>query len=62
MFLCYLFDLDPDGMVELLAEQARDRMRPPITFEHLLEAMAKVVPEFVATVVAHVNQTEPELG
>jgi hypothetical protein len=53
MFLCYLFDLDPDDMVRLLIEQARDRKRPPITFEQLLSAMAKMVPDFVATVLAH---------
>jgi predicted nucleic acid-binding protein len=61
-FLCYLFDLDPDGMVELLTEQAKDRKRPPISLAQMLEAMAKVAPDFVATVLAylgHANRQQP---
>jgi hypothetical protein len=43
-------------MVRLLIEQARDRKRPPITFDQLLDAMTKVVPDFVATVLTHLHQ------
>jgi len=53
-FLIHLFDLDPDGMVELLVDQARDRTRPPITSEKMLEAMAKVVPSFIEVIGQHV--------
>jgi predicted nucleic acid-binding protein len=55
-FLCYLFDLDPDGMVQLLVEQARDRRRPAITLQRMLEAMTKVVPDFVTAVLEHVGK------
>jgi hypothetical protein len=54
-FLGNLFDLDPEGMVELLVGQARDRTRPPITFEGMLDAMAKVVPGFVEAIRRHVG-------
>jgi predicted nucleic acid-binding protein len=49
-FLCNLFDLDPAAFVELLVEQAADLKRPPVTFEQLLEALARMVPNFVAAV------------
>lgn len=57
-FLCYLFDLDPDGMVELLDEQAADRKRPPTSLEEMLRAMAKVVPEFSTTALSHLARAE----
>jgi predicted nucleic acid-binding protein len=47
-FLCNLFDLDPDGFVDLLREQAGDLVKPPVTFEELLERLARAVPELVA--------------
>lgn len=49
-FLCNLFDLDPDGFVEMLREQAADLQKPPVTFEELLARLAKPVPELVAAV------------
>ncbi|MBL9023013.1 MAG: PIN domain-containing protein [Myxococcales bacterium] len=49
-FLCNLFDLDPRGFVELLNEQAADLIRPPVSFDALLERLARVAPEFVAMV------------
>lgn len=55
-FLSNLFDLDPDGFVTLLRNQAADLTRPPITFERLLERLSQVVPEFVAAVHAHLER------
>jgi hypothetical protein len=54
-FLCNLFDLDPVGFVEMLHEQAADLVKPPVTFEELLERLARVVPELVAAVRKHVD-------
>jgi predicted nucleic acid-binding protein len=52
-FLCNLFDLDPDGMSELVRKQAAELRRPPRTLEELLVGLAKMVPEFVAAVREH---------
>ena len=49
-FLCNLFDLDPLAFVEMLREQAGDLIKPPVTFEELLERLARVVPDFVVAV------------
>jgi predicted nucleic acid-binding protein len=49
-FLCNLFDLDPDGFVELLREQADDLQKPAMTFEELLQRLARIVPDLVAGV------------
>ncbi len=46
-FLCNLFDLDPDALIEVLREQASDLVKPPMTFEQILDRLARVVPEFV---------------
>ena len=53
-FLGNLFDLDPEGVVALLRDQAAALKRPPYTFEQLLAALGKTAPEFAATVAAHV--------
>lgn len=49
-FLCNLFDLDPIGFEELIREQAADLVKPPMSFDELLERLARVVPEFVDAV------------
>lgn len=49
-FLANLFDLDPDGFVELLREQAADLVNPPVSFEELLGRLTRVVPGLVAAV------------
>lgn len=49
-FLCNLFDLDPPTFVEMLREQAADLTKPPVTFEELLERLARVAPDLVAAV------------
>lgn len=52
-FLCNLFDLDPDGFVELLREQAADLHKPPVTFDELLNRLGRMVPDFIAAVRAY---------
>jgi hypothetical protein len=54
-FLCNLFDLDPIGFEELLREQAADLVKPPMSFDELLERLARVVPEFVDAVRRHLT-------
>lgn len=49
-FLCNLFDLDPDGFFEVLREQAADLRKPVVTFEELLERLAKPAPALVAAI------------
>lgn len=45
-FLCHLFDLDPDLMVEIIREQAADLDNPPHTAEEIAAALAKTAPKF----------------
>ncbi len=64
-FLGNLFDLDRDGLVDLLREQAAALRRPPRSFEELVAGLAKVVPDFAASVRAHLKAAgtcEPERG
>ena len=49
-FLCNLFDLDPQAFLEMLREQAADLTRPPVTFEELVDRLARVVPDLVAAI------------
>jgi predicted nucleic acid-binding protein len=55
VFLCNLFDLDPEGFVDLLREQAADLINPPMTFDELLERLARVGPDLVAAVREHLG-------
>ena len=62
-FLGNLFDLDREGLVDLLREQAAALRRPPRSFEELIAGLAKIVPDFAASVRGHVNASgasEPE--
>jgi predicted nucleic acid-binding protein len=52
-FLGNLLDLQPAGLVDVLREQAADLVKPPMSFDELLDRLARVVPEFVAAVRAH---------
>ncbi|MBP8805257.1 MAG: PIN domain-containing protein [Kofleriaceae bacterium] len=52
-FLCNLFDLDPEGFAEMLRQQSADLVKPPVTFDELLERLERVVPELVALVRHH---------
>jgi predicted nucleic acid-binding protein len=56
-FLCNLFDLDPDGFIELLREQVADLVNPRMTFEDVVDRLARVVPNFAAAVRKHVAAT-----
>jgi len=47
-FLCNVFDLDPDGMAELVREQAAALKKPKRSYKELLDGLSKFVPEFVA--------------
>jgi predicted nucleic acid-binding protein len=58
-FLCNLFDLDPKGFVEMLREQSDDLVKPPVTFDELLERLTRVVPNLVAAVHQHVQAAGP---
>lgn len=49
-FLSNLFDLDPDGVVNLVREQAQALRNPPRTFDELLRGLAKSVPDFANSV------------
>jgi len=54
-FLCNLFDLNPEGFVELLREQAGDLLNPPVAFEELLDSLARTVPDLIAAVRGHLR-------
>jgi predicted nucleic acid-binding protein len=49
-FLCNLFDLDPEGTVELVKAQAAALRNPLRAFEELLRGLAKMVPAFAKSV------------
>jgi predicted nucleic acid-binding protein len=49
-FLKSLFDLDADGMIEILRDQAASLKRPPRSFEELLVGLEKLVPGFATAV------------
>ena len=55
VFLCNLFDLDPEGFVELLREQAADLVNPPMDLDELLARLARVVPDLVAAIREHIG-------
>ncbi len=52
-FLSNLFDLAPDALLEIVRSQAADLRRPPRTFEDVLRALDKSVPDFAASIRAH---------
>jgi predicted nucleic acid-binding protein len=52
-FLCNLFDLAPDVMVDLLAAQAAALRKPARSLDELLAGLVKLVPDFVELVNAH---------
>jgi len=49
-FLQRLFELDPEGMIEILRDQAAALRKPPCSLEDLLSGLAKLVPGFVSAV------------
>lgn len=56
-FLSNLFDLNPDGMVELVREQAKALRNPPRELGDLLRGLAKTVPEFATSVAGRAGIT-----
>lgn len=52
-FLCNLYDLDPEGIVELVRRQAAALRNPPVTFESLVQGLATTVPEFARLIADH---------
>jgi predicted nucleic acid-binding protein len=49
-FLSNLFDLDPDGLVEIVRAQAADLRRPPRSFEDVVAVLERMVPTFAASI------------
>lgn len=47
-FLCNLLDLDREGIVTLLHEQAADLVKPAMTVNELLDRLARLVPDFAS--------------
>jgi predicted nucleic acid-binding protein len=60
-FLSNLFDLDldRDGMVSLLREQAKALRNPPRTLAELIAGLAKTVPDFAAEVAEYAGIVLP---
>lgn len=54
-FFSHLFDLDPEALTGIVLSQAADLKRPPRTFEDILGALAKLVPDFAAAVRKHAS-------
>lgn len=52
-FLSHLFDLDPDGLVEVVKEQSAALRNPPRTLEDIVRGLAKSVPEFAKSIAEH---------
>ncbi|MDP1917263.1 MAG: PIN domain-containing protein [Myxococcales bacterium] len=55
-FLSNLFDLDGDSLTEIVQGQAADLKKPPRTFEDIVGALAKLVPDFAAAVLKHAKR------
>ena len=58
-FLCHLFDLDRDLMVEIVREQAADLDNPPRTPEEIAAALAKAAPKFGKAVLDALKSQSP---
>jgi hypothetical protein len=54
-FLCNLFDLDPEGMIELIKRQASALKNPPRSFAELIAGLSKMIPDFVESLVAYAS-------
>lgn len=52
-FLESLFDLDPEGMAEVITRQAAALKRPERTVDEILAALGKIVPDFAQAVREH---------
>ncbi len=52
-FLSNLFDLDADSLTAIVQSQAADLKKPPRTFEEIVNALSKLVPDFARSVLEH---------
>lgn len=57
-FLVHIFHIDPEGMVELLRDQATTLKNPPTPFARVLEALEQHVPVFVSQVREYLQEDE----
>ncbi|MDQ3265278.1 MAG: hypothetical protein M3Y59_16745 [Myxococcota bacterium] len=55
-FLCNLFDLDPEGFLEMRREQSADLVKPRVTFDELVERLARAVPDLIAAIREHLDR------
>ena len=58
-FLSNLFDLDPDGIAELVRQQAEALRSPPRSIAELLAGLAPMVPDFARSVAYHIDVSLP---
>ncbi|AGY60444.1 PIN domain-containing protein [Gloeobacter kilaueensis] len=49
-FLCHLYHIDPQAMVQAVVRQAQALKRPPMSVQELLERLELQVPQFAALV------------
>ncbi|MCG8556564.1 MAG: PIN domain-containing protein [Proteobacteria bacterium] len=61
-FLGNLFDLDPDGMLEIVKSQAAALKRPPRSFAEVVHGLGKSVPSFAKAIADHDARTDPSSG
>jgi predicted nucleic acid-binding protein len=54
-FLSNLFDPDPDSLTGIVRSQAADLKKPARTFEEIVGALAKLVPDFATAVRKHAS-------
>ncbi|MEH1966197.1 PIN domain-containing protein [Nostoc sp.] len=52
-FLTYLYDLDPDCILQVIHRWSQDLKKPPLTFVELLDLLSKEVPIFASKVLSH---------
>ncbi len=57
-FLTHLFYLDPERMVEIIAEQAEDLHNPPHTVQEVLNILAYHTPKFANLVASYIDTWE----
>jgi hypothetical protein len=58
-FLCNLLDLDPERFVEMVREQSADLVKPPVSFDALLERLSHFVPDVAAALRRQARSTSP---
>jgi predicted nucleic acid-binding protein len=56
VFLCDLFDLEPELMADVVVEQAAALARPPRSFDALVRGLARIAPRFAAALHEHAQR------